>query len=106
MSAIAELLRHHPELALFATLALGYFIGQLKLGGFSLGTVAANRGVLLGISSGAGTNTPALLAIQEAAGSKVPVLGYAVPYAIGNVLIIAWGPVLVNIVPKLSVLAN
>ena len=65
-----------------------------------------NLGVLLGIASGAGTNTPALLAVQEAADSKVPVLGYAVPYAIGNVLIIAWGPVLVNIVPKLPVLAN
>ena len=28
-------------------------------------------------------------------------LGYAVPYAIGDVLIIAWGPVLVNLIPKL-----
>jgi putative transport protein len=34
-----------------------------------------NLGVLLGIASGAGTNTPALLAVQEAADSKVPVLG-------------------------------
>jgi hypothetical protein len=31
------------------------------------------------------------------------VLGYAVPYAIGNVLIIAWGPVLVNLIPTLPV---
>ena len=60
-----------------------------------------NRGVLVGICCGAGTNTPALLATQEAAQSKIPVLGYAVPYAIGNVLIIAWGPVLVNLIPKL-----
>jgi putative transport protein len=44
--------------------------------------------------------------VQESAGSKVPVLGYAVPYAIGNVLIIAWGPVLVNIVPKLPALTQ
>jgi putative transport protein len=60
-----------------------------------------NRGVLVGVACGAGTNTPALLATQEAAGSKIPVLGYAVPYAIGNVLIIAWGPVLVNLIPTL-----
>ena len=60
-----------------------------------------NRGVLVGVCCGAGTNTPALLATQEAAQSKIPVLGYAVPYAIGNVLIIAWGPVIVNLIPKL-----
>jgi putative transport protein len=60
-----------------------------------------NPAVLVGICCGAGTNTPALLATQEAAQSKVPVLGYAVPYAIGNVLIIAWGPVLVNLIPTL-----
>jgi putative transport protein len=60
-----------------------------------------NRGVLVGVCCGAGTNTPALLATQEAAQSKVPVLGYAVPYAIGNVLLIAWGPVIVNLIPKL-----
>ena len=60
-----------------------------------------NRGVLVGVCCGSGTNTPALLATQEAAQSKVPVLGYAVPYAIGNVLLIAWGPVLVNLIPKL-----
>lgn len=62
-----------------------------------------NRGVLVGICCGSGTNTPALLATQEAAQSKVPVLGYAVPYAIGNVLLIAWGPVIVNLIPKLPV---
>lgn len=60
-----------------------------------------NHGVLVGIMCGSGTNTPALLATQEAAGSKIPVLGYAVPYAIGNVLIIAWGPVIVNLIPTL-----
>ena len=64
-----------------------------------------NRGVLVGICCGAGTNTPALLATQEAAQSKIPVLGYAVPYAIGNVLIIAWGPVLVNLIPTLPAAA-
>ncbi len=51
--------------------------------------------ILLGACAGAGTSTAGLKAIQDAAGSKVPVLGYTVPYALGNVLLTAWGPVLV-----------
>jgi putative transport protein len=65
-----------------------------------------NRAVLVGVCCGAGTHTPALLATQEAAHSRVPVLGYAVPYAIGNVLLIAWGPVIVNLVPKLPAVSH
>jgi putative transport protein len=52
-------------------------------------------GILLGACCGAGTATPALLAVQEAAGSKVPALGYGLPYALGNVLLIVWGTVIV-----------
>src|SRR5438045_9305189 len=53
MNAIAELLRHHPELALFATLSLGYFLGHFKLGGISLGTVASTLlvGVVIGLAN-------------------------------------------------------
>jgi putative transport protein len=51
--------------------------------------------ILLGACSGAGTSTAALRAVQDASGSKVPVLGYTVPYAIGNILLTAWGPVIV-----------
>jgi putative transport protein len=51
--------------------------------------------ILLGACSGAGTNTAALRAIQDAAESKLPALGYTVPYAIGNILLTAWGPVIV-----------
>jgi len=42
--------RQYPELAIFLTLALGFFIGPLKLGKFSLGTVTAVllMGVLIG----------------------------------------------------------
>ena len=54
-----------------------------------------NPVVLLGACSGAGTATAALRAIQDEAGSKLPVLGYTVPYAIGNILLTAWGPVIV-----------
>jgi putative transport protein len=51
--------------------------------------------ILLGACSGAGTITAALRALQEEARSKVPALGYTVPYAIGNILLTAWGPVIV-----------
>ena len=51
--------------------------------------------ILLGACAGAGTITAALRAVQDEAQSKVPALGYTVPYAIGNILLTAWGPVLV-----------
>jgi putative transport protein len=54
-----------------------------------------NPVLLLGACSGAGTATAALRAVQDEAGSKLPVLGYTVPYAIGNILLTAWGPVIV-----------
>jgi putative transport protein len=51
--------------------------------------------LLLGACAGAGTITAALRALQEESGSKVPALGYTVPYAVGNILLTAWGPVIV-----------
>ena len=54
-------------------------------------------GVLLGVCAGAGTATPALAAIQEAAKSPVPTLGYGVSYAVGNVLLALWGTVIVSL---------
>jgi len=51
--------------------------------------------ILLGACSGAGTITAALRAVQDESNSKLPALGYTVPYAIGNILLTAWGPVLV-----------
>ena len=51
--------------------------------------------ILLGACSGAGTITAALRAIQDESQSKLPALGYTVPYAIGNILLTAWGPVIV-----------
>lgn len=52
-------------------------------------------GILLGVCAGAGTSAPALAAIQEAAGSRIPTLGYGVSYAVGNVLLALWGTVIV-----------
>jgi putative transport protein len=43
--------------------------------------------ILLGACSGAGTITAALRAVQEESQSKLPALGYTVPYAIGNILL-------------------
>ena len=54
-----------------------------------------NPVMLFGACAGAGTVTAALRAIQDEAQSKLPVLGYTVPYAIGNILLTAWGPVIV-----------
>src|SRR6478736_2506153 len=54
-----------------------------------------NPVIVLGACSGAGTITAALRAIQEEAQSDLPALGYTVPYAIGNIVLTAWGPVLV-----------
>lgn len=47
--AVANL-RHYPEIAFFLTLAIGYFIGKLRLAGFSLGAVTGTllAGVLVG----------------------------------------------------------
>jgi len=39
MNFIVTTLQHHPELAIFLSLAIGYWVGVIKLGSFSLGTV-------------------------------------------------------------------
>ena len=45
--------------------------------------------------AGARTTTAALGAIQDEAQSKVPALGYTITYAVGNVLLITWGVIIV-----------
>src|SRR4051794_20247944 len=47
MNSIIELLRKHPELAVFFCLAAGYWVGGLKLGRFSLGSVVGTLLVAL-----------------------------------------------------------
>ncbi|MFH1577222.1 MAG: hypothetical protein ABID35_06745 [Candidatus Margulisiibacteriota bacterium] len=53
--------------------------------------------LLFGALTGAGTVTPALNALKEEAGSSVPALAYAVPYAVGNVVLTIWGTVLIHV---------
>jgi putative transport protein len=49
----------------------------------------------LGAVAGARTTTAALGAIQDVCQSKVAALGYTVPYAVGNMLLITWGVIIV-----------
>jgi putative transport protein len=51
--------------------------------------------ILFGACAGVRTTTAALGMIQEAAKSKVPALGYGMPYAIGNTLLTIFGMVIV-----------
>lgn len=52
-------------------------------------------GIILGACAGARTTTAALGAIQDEAKSNVPALGYTVTYAVGSVLLITWGVIIV-----------
>ena len=51
--------------------------------------------IALGITAGANTTTASIGAITEAAESQVPVLGYTIPYALGNTLLTIWGAIIV-----------
>src|SRR6267154_3401617 len=49
-SWFADTLRHYPEIAIFLTLALGYYFGKFTFKGIGLGAVTATllAGVLIG----------------------------------------------------------
>jgi len=68
---------------------IGLIFGRLVL--------KMNPVLLFGALTGAGTSTATLNALKEEANSPVPVLGYTVPFAFGNVLLTIWGIVLVNV---------
>ena len=51
--------------------------------------------LLLGAVSGAQTMTAAMVAVQERAKSKAPILGFTVPYALGNIILTTFGTVIV-----------
>jgi putative transport protein len=71
-------------------LAVGSLAGRYALGMSPL--------MLLGGLAGAQTCTPGLTALREASGSNIGSLAYTVPYAIGNIVLTIWGPVVVAIV--------
>jgi putative transport protein len=66
---------------LFAALLVGRYVLRM------------NPLLLLGALAGAQTFTAALAALQEKAGSRIPVLGYTVPYATSNILLTTCGAV-------------
>ena len=88
--------------AFFASIfAAGMIVTILPL---AAGTIAARYWLemsplmTLGGLAGAQTCTPGLNALRDASGSNVGSLAYTVPYAIGNILLTVWGPVVVAIV--------
>jgi len=66
---------------------IGLFLGHYVL--------RMNPVLLLGAISGAQTMTAAMVAVQERAKSRIPVLGFTVPYAVGNIILTTWGTVIV-----------
>jgi len=65
---------------------------------FGLYLIKLNPVLLLGAMTGAGTCTAAMNSVKEDSKSAVPVIGYTVPYAIGNVLLTVWGALIVSII--------
>ncbi len=51
--------------------------------------------VILGATAGALTTTAAVGGLCEKAKSNAPVLGYTIPYAVGNILLTVWGSLIV-----------
>ncbi|MFH1387208.1 MAG: aspartate-alanine antiporter [bacterium] len=72
---------------------VGLFFGRVVL--------KLNPVLLLGALTGAGTVTPALNALKDEAESSAPALGYAVPYAFGNVVLTVWGTIIVHVMAAL-----
>jgi putative transport protein len=92
-SFVAGLQKSGPSLVIVGLIVAGLpHVTSILFGRYIL---KMNPLILLGACSGAGTLTAALKAVQEEAQSKLPTLGYTVPYAIGNILLTAWGPVIV-----------
>lgn len=52
-------------------------------------------GILFGAAAGARSATASIAAVQEAAKSKVPLLGYTIPYACSRVVMALWGVAIV-----------
>jgi len=87
-------LKQHGVLLFFAGIfitlmpfVVGIFVGKYFF--------KMHPAIILGACAGARTTTAALGAIQDAAQSKTPALGYTVTYAVGNTLLIIWGVVIV-----------
>ncbi len=94
--ALAALKQAGPEI-LLAGIALT-IIPHLLTWVFGLKALKLNPVLLLGAMTGAGTCTAALNSVKDDCGSTLPVIGYTVPYAMGNVLLTVMGALIVNII--------
>jgi aspartate-alanine antiporter len=79
-----------------AILTIAPLVVALYFGRFVL---KLNPVVLLGAMGGGQTVAASLNAINEVTDSMTPVLGFTVTYAISNVLLAVWGPVIVALTP-------
>src|SRR5207237_583992 len=84
---------------LAAGICAGILLGLVKLNaaGMVLGLGTAGSILVVGLAGGQ-TCTPGLNALREASGSNVGSLAYTVPYALNNIVLTIWGPVVVAIV--------
>ena len=71
----------------FVPLIVGIYVGKHIL--------KFHPGILLGAVAGARTTTAALGALQEAANSSLPAIGYTVPYAVGRIVLAVFGVIIV-----------
>ena len=91
--ALAAIQEHGVALLLMgAVVTLVPLIVALYFGRYVL---RLNPVILVGALCGGQTVAAALNAVNEAADSTTPVLGFTVTYAISNVLLAVWGPVIV-----------
>jgi putative transport protein len=75
-------------LPLIAAVLIGYYVFKF------------HPAILFGVCAGVRTTTAALGMVQEAARSKVPALGYGMPYAIGNTVLTIFGMVIVLLMTR------
>ncbi len=94
--ALAALKQAGPEI-LLAGIVLT-IVPHVLTWTFGLYSLKLNPVLLLGAMTGAGTCTAALNSVKDDCGSTLPVIGYTVPYAMGNVLLTVMGALIVNII--------
>lgn len=90
IKAIGPMLFVAGAVATMIPVFLGLWLGQ-KVFKF-------NPAITLGCCAGTRTCTAALGAAQTAIGSTVPAIGYAVTYAVSNILLVIWGLVTVILI--------
>lgn len=105
METVRWIISTAPEIFLLLAIAIGSLLGRIRIRGFSIGTTACvlivavllrmNPVVTCGALAGAMTVDAAVRGACDVAESKTPVLGVAVPYAVGNMLLTVLGPIVV-----------